>query len=174
MGIIPHFLLQCAFQLAFQRAFHFAFQNVFQPQPYCRLGFEKSVTPFPKSPRTHSVSEPEPQAAICILYGVPSPAPVCPLWAYARAYVCARAYMRIYARARNACVCVPMTRVPRTTSAPHAPPWHVRTSRSPDPRATRLPRATPLPRPAWRARAMPGTCRLWAWHAPDMRCATRR
>lgn len=72
MGIIPHFLLQCAFQ----RAFHFAFQNAFQPQPYCRLGFEKSVTPFPKSPRTHSAREPEPPAAKSIVYRVPSPAPV--------------------------------------------------------------------------------------------------
>lgn len=37
--------------------------------------FRQVVTPIPNSLRAHSVSEPEPTAAISILYGVPSPAP---------------------------------------------------------------------------------------------------
>lgn len=127
MGIIPHFLLQCAFQ----RAFHFAFQNAFQPQPYCRLGFEKSVTPFPKSPRTHSAREPEPPAAKSIVYGVPSPAPVACLifrLSACRSAVCGitqRAYYVCIAYHAYAAAYAAAYRVPRPRLCPRP---HVRLS----------------------------------------------
>lgn len=117
MGIIPHFLLQCAFQRAFQ--------NVFQPQPYCRLGFKKSVTPFPKSPRTHSAREPEPQAAKSIVYRVPSPAPVGRLifrLSACRSAVCGITQRAYYVMACNAYTAAHRVRayVRGHTSAHHA------------------------------------------------------
>lgn len=157
MGIIPHFLLQCAFQLAFQRAFHFAFQNVFQPQPYCRLGFEKSVTPFPKSPRTHSVSEPEPQAAKSIVYRVPSPAPVACL--IFRLSACRVAVCGITTRLLHIWRVTPIQPCATSTLMPHTS-----ITRRPgmSARHARLICAPRPPRPAWHVRAMPDTRRLYA------------
>lgn len=84
-----------------------------------------------------------------------------------RAYVCARAYMRVWAHAHNACVCIPMTRVPHDTCAPMPMPTrptmrlsHVAHARpGMAARSAHYARAT---RPAWHVRAAPDTCRLWA------------
>lgn len=88
-----------------------------------------------------------------------------------RAYVCAHAYMRVWAHARNACACVPMTRVPRAASAPMPMPTrppmrlsrvaHVRPGMSAY-HASRSARHVRATCPAWHVRAAPDTCRLWA------------
>lgn len=155
MGIIPHFLLQCAFQ----SAFHFAFQNAFHPQPYCRLGFEKSVTPFPKGSRTHSQSEPVTQAAISILYGVPSPAP---MHAHVRARTHTYARTRVHARTRA----YARTRTHTRTHTRVRTHTRTRATRNAQ-RAYRLIRHYRVPRAAsapclTRAAYGPDTRRLWA------------